>query len=139
MRALCSSRAHAGARRWPVAVHRASEGFRSYHQCILFSRMALLMRSTWPAIVVIIPSHFEMERSLFLGEEAQERLPTPGASLGHRRCGACPSPPAGLRYATKVFAMKGFHHLDGSQQAFRTGPALLDNLGPYQRRALHAG
>ena len=80
-----------------------------------------------------------MERSLFLGEEAQERLPTSGASLGHLRCGACPSPTAGLRYATKVFAMQGFHHLDGSQQAFRTGPALLYNLGPYQRRALHAG
>src|SRR5205823_8191544 len=82
----------------------------------------LLMRSTWPAIAVIIPSHFVMERSLFLGEEAQERLPTSGASLGHLRCGACPSPTAGLRYATKVFAMQGFHHLDGSQPAFRTGP-----------------
>jgi len=35
--------------------------------------------------------------------------------------------------------MQGFHHLDGSQPAFRTGPALLYNLGPYQRRALHAG
>ena len=104
-----------------------------------FLGWSLLIRSTWPVIVVVIPSHFEMERSLFLGEEAQEWLPISGASLGHRRCGACPSLPAGLRYATKVCAMTGSHHLDGSQQAFRTGPALLDNLGPYQRRALPAG
>jgi hypothetical protein len=35
--------------------------------------------------------------------------------------------------------MTGFHHLESSQQAFLTGPALWYNLGPYQRRALHAG
>jgi hypothetical protein len=39
----------------------------------------------------------------------------------------------------KLFAMKGFHHLGGSQQAFPTGPAHLYNLAPYQRRAMHAG
>ena len=39
----------------------------------------------------------------------------------------------------KLFAMKGFHHPDGSQQAFLTGLAHLYNLVPYQRRALHAG
>jgi hypothetical protein len=39
----------------------------------------------------------------------------------------------------KLFAMKGFHHPDGSQQAFLTGLAHLYNLIPYQRRALHAG
>jgi hypothetical protein len=41
--------------------------------------------------------------------------------------------------ARKLFAMKGFHHPCGSQQAFLTGLAHLDNLVPYQRRALHAG
>jgi hypothetical protein len=41
--------------------------------------------------------------------------------------------------ARKLFAMKGFHHLDGSQQAFLTGLAHLYNLVPYQRRARHAG
>ena len=35
--------------------------------------------------------------------------------------------------------MKGFHHPDGSQQAFLTGLAHLYNLVPYQRRAQHAG
>jgi hypothetical protein len=35
--------------------------------------------------------------------------------------------------------MKGFHHSDGSQQAFLTGLAHLYNLVPYQRRAKHAG
>jgi hypothetical protein len=39
----------------------------------------------------------------------------------------------------KLFAMKGFHHPGGSQQAFLTGLAHLYNLIPYQRRALHAG
>ena len=39
----------------------------------------------------------------------------------------------------KLFAMKGFHHPDGSQQAFLTGLAHLYNLVPYQRRAKHAG
>src|SRR5262245_57137341 len=39
----------------------------------------------------------------------------------------------------KLFAMKGFHHPDGSQQAFLTGLAHLYNLVPYQRRAQHAG
>ena len=39
----------------------------------------------------------------------------------------------------KLFAMKGFHHPDGSQRAFLTGLAHLYNLVPYQRRAQHAG
>jgi hypothetical protein len=39
----------------------------------------------------------------------------------------------------KLFAMKGFHHPGGSQQAFLTGLAHLYNLVPYQRRARHAG
>lgn len=39
----------------------------------------------------------------------------------------------------KLFAMKGFHHPKGSQQAFLTGLAHLYNLVPYQRRAVHAG
>jgi hypothetical protein len=39
----------------------------------------------------------------------------------------------------KLFAMKGFHHPKGSQQAFLTGLAHLYNLMPYQRRARHAG
>jgi hypothetical protein len=39
----------------------------------------------------------------------------------------------------KLFAMKGFHHPAGSQQAFLTGLAHLYNLVPYQRRAKHAG
>jgi hypothetical protein len=39
----------------------------------------------------------------------------------------------------KLFAMKGFHHPKGSQQAFLTGLAHLYNLMPYQRRAIHAG
>jgi len=39
----------------------------------------------------------------------------------------------------KLFAMKGFHHPHGSQQAFLTGLAHLYNLVPYQRRAQHAG
>ena len=33
----------------------------------------------------------------------------------------------------KLFAMKGFHHPGGSQQAFLTGLAHLYNLVPYQR------
>jgi hypothetical protein len=37
----------------------------------------------------------------------------------------------------KLFAMKGFHHPGGSQQAFLTGLAHLYNLVPYQRRAQH--
>ena len=39
----------------------------------------------------------------------------------------------------KLFMMKGFHHPQGSQQAFINGLALLYNLMPYQRRAKHAG
>jgi hypothetical protein len=39
----------------------------------------------------------------------------------------------------KLFMMKGFHHPNGSQQAFLTGVALLYNLVPYQCRAKHAG
>jgi hypothetical protein len=39
----------------------------------------------------------------------------------------------------KLFAMKGFHHPGGRQQAFLTGLAHLYNLAPYQRRAQHAG
>ena len=39
----------------------------------------------------------------------------------------------------KLFAMKGFHHPGGNQQAFLTGLAHLYNLVPYQRRAKHAG
>jgi hypothetical protein len=39
----------------------------------------------------------------------------------------------------KLFAMKGFHHPGGSQEAFLTGLAHLYNLIPYQRRAQHAG
>jgi hypothetical protein len=39
----------------------------------------------------------------------------------------------------KLFAMKGFHHPAGSQEAFLRGLADLYNLVPYQRRALHAG
>jgi hypothetical protein len=39
----------------------------------------------------------------------------------------------------KLFAMRGFHHPGGNQQAFLTGLAHLYNLVPYQRRAQHAG
>jgi hypothetical protein len=39
----------------------------------------------------------------------------------------------------KLFAMKGFHHPRGNQQAYLTGLAHLYNLVPYQRRAQHAG
>jgi hypothetical protein len=39
----------------------------------------------------------------------------------------------------KLFAMKGFHHPSGSQQAFLTGLAHLYHLIPYQRRAQYAG
>ena len=41
--------------------------------------------------------------------------------------------------ARKLFAVKGFHHPGGSQQAFLTGLAHLYNLVPYQRWAQHAG
>jgi hypothetical protein len=41
--------------------------------------------------------------------------------------------------ARKLFAMKGFHHPGGHQQAVLTGLAHLYNLVPYQRRAMHAG
>jgi hypothetical protein len=41
--------------------------------------------------------------------------------------------------ARKLFAMKGFHHPQGNQQAFLRGLAHLYNLVPYQRRARHAG
>jgi len=39
----------------------------------------------------------------------------------------------------KLFAMKGFHHPGGSQQAFLNGLALLYDLVPYPRRAKPAG
>jgi hypothetical protein len=39
----------------------------------------------------------------------------------------------------KLFAMTGFHHPKGSQQAFLSGLAHLYNFIPYQRRAQHAG
>ena len=39
----------------------------------------------------------------------------------------------------KLFAMKYFHHPDGSHAAYLTGLAHLYNLIPYQRRAKHAG
>src|SRR5882724_10875686 len=39
----------------------------------------------------------------------------------------------------KLFMMKGFHHPDGSQQAFLRGLAHLYNPVPYQRRAQHPG
>jgi hypothetical protein len=39
----------------------------------------------------------------------------------------------------KLFAMQGFHHPPGSQQAFLTGLAHLYNLMPSQRRANNAG
>jgi hypothetical protein len=39
----------------------------------------------------------------------------------------------------KLFAMKGFHHPGGSQQACLTGLAHLYNLVSYQCRAKHAG
>jgi hypothetical protein len=39
----------------------------------------------------------------------------------------------------KLFAMKYFHHPDGSQAAYLTGLAHLYNLIPYQRRAKNAG
>ena len=39
----------------------------------------------------------------------------------------------------KLFAMKGFHHPGGSQQACLRGLAHLYTLVPYQRRAQHAG
>jgi hypothetical protein len=38
----------------------------------------------------------------------------------------------------KLFAMKYFHHPDGSQAAYLTGLAHLYNLIPYQRRAKNA-
>ena len=41
--------------------------------------------------------------------------------------------------ARKLFAMKGYYHPGGSQQAFLTGLAHLYNLIPYQCRAQHAG
>jgi hypothetical protein len=41
--------------------------------------------------------------------------------------------------ARKLFAMKGFNHSQGRQQAFLVGLAHLYNLVPYQRRAQHAG
>jgi len=40
-------------------------------------------------------------------------------------------------FERKLFAMKGFHHPGGSQQAFLIGLAHLYNLVPYQRRAKH--
>jgi hypothetical protein len=39
----------------------------------------------------------------------------------------------------QLFAMTGFHHPSGNQQAFLTGLAHLYNLVPSQRRAQHAG
>jgi hypothetical protein len=40
-------------------------------------------------------------------------------------------------FERKLFAMKGFHHPGGSQQAFLIGLAHLYNLVSYQRRAKH--
>jgi hypothetical protein len=40
-------------------------------------------------------------------------------------------------FARNRFAMQGFHHLGGSQQAFLIGLAHLYPLVPYQRRATH--
>jgi len=40
-------------------------------------------------------------------------------------------------FERKLFAMKGFHHPGGSQQACLIGLAHLYNLVPYQRRAKH--
>jgi len=39
----------------------------------------------------------------------------------------------------KLFNMKGFHHVGGSQAVFLTGLAHLYNLIPYQQRAKNAG
>lgn len=39
----------------------------------------------------------------------------------------------------KLFMMKGFHHEDGSQRVFLNGFAILENLIPYQRRAINGG
>ena len=39
----------------------------------------------------------------------------------------------------QLFAMQGFHHPGGNQQAFLPGRAPLSHLIPYQRRAQHAG
>ena len=47
--------------------------------------------------------------------------------------------PAHNAIERKLFAMKGFHHPKGSQQAFLRGLVHLYNLVPYQRRAKHAG
>ena len=41
--------------------------------------------------------------------------------------------------ARNLLMMQGFHHPGGSQTAFLTGLAPLENLLPSQRRALHAG
>ena len=67
-----------------------------------------------------------------------------GLVCGARRPRRCPATSTLLDQAhnaieRKLFAMKGFHHPDGSQQAFLTGLAHLYNLVPYQRRAQHAG
>jgi hypothetical protein len=39
----------------------------------------------------------------------------------------------------KLFMMKGFHHEVGSQRVFLNGIAILQNLIPYQRRAINGG
>ena len=39
----------------------------------------------------------------------------------------------------KLFMMKGFHHEGGSQRVFLNGFAILENLIPYQRRAINGG
>ena len=55
---------------------------------------------------------------------------------------ACDEHPIGQAYnaiARQWFAMPGCRHLGGSQQAFLTGLAHLDNLLPSKRRTQHAG
>ncbi len=47
--------------------------------------------------------------------------------------------PAHHAIERQLFAMKGFHHAGGNQQAFLTGLAHLYNLVPSQRRATYAG
>ena len=69
---------------------------------------SLRVQSLWLVIITGLPPHFEMEQSLFLREEAQERLPTSGASLGHLRCEACPSPTALLAVDVEVLEVPIF-------------------------------
>ena len=57
-----------------------------------FPGWLLLWQSTVLAIVVAVLSHFEIEQSLFLGEETQEQLRTSRVSISHLRRCACLSP-----------------------------------------------